>query len=132
MDAFHLSQLSVKTDMLPGRALSRLYIANANRQDTGNYTCLLGNEITETVVVHVLNGKSEVKTTARVDCMSNLIAKLNLVVKTMMESRHAVKIELHYNLTACQHLTSSSCSCQSRDVVHVKLHVKEGYRKMLT
>lgn len=43
--------------MLPGRALSRLYIANANRQDTGNYTCMLGNEITETVVVHVLNGK---------------------------------------------------------------------------
>lgn len=48
---------SVKTDMLPGGALSRLYIANANRQDTGNYTCMLGNEITETVVVHVLNGK---------------------------------------------------------------------------
>lgn len=45
--------------MLPGRALSRLYIANANRQDTGNYTCMLGNEITETVVVHVLNGKWE-------------------------------------------------------------------------
>lgn len=43
--------------MLPGRALSRLYIANANRHDTGNYTCMLGNEITETVVVHVLNGK---------------------------------------------------------------------------
>jgi len=43
--------------MLPGRALSRLYIANANRQDTGNYTCMLGNEITETVMVHVLNGK---------------------------------------------------------------------------
>ncbi|XP_034118580.1 fibroblast growth factor receptor 3 isoform X1 [Drosophila sulfurigaster albostrigata] len=49
--------ISVKTDMLPGRALSRLYIANANRQDTGNYTCMLGNEITETVVVHVLNGE---------------------------------------------------------------------------
>ncbi|XP_017085342.1 fibroblast growth factor receptor 3 isoform X2 [Drosophila eugracilis] len=49
--------ISVKTDMLPGRALSRLYIANANRQDTGNYTCMLGNEITETVMVHVLNGE---------------------------------------------------------------------------
>lgn len=47
---------SVKTDMLPGRALSRLYIANANRHDTGNYTCMLGNDITGTVIVHVLNG----------------------------------------------------------------------------
>ncbi|KAI9589599.1 hemicentin-1 [Glossina fuscipes] len=49
--------ISVKTDMLPGRALSRLYIANANRHDTGNYTCMLGNDITGTVIVHVLNGE---------------------------------------------------------------------------
>lgn len=42
--------------MLPGRAFSRLYIANANRHDTGNYSCILGNDITGTVMVHVLNG----------------------------------------------------------------------------
>jgi hypothetical protein len=30
---------SVKTDMLPSGAISRLYIANANRHDSGNYTC---------------------------------------------------------------------------------------------
>ncbi|XP_046803139.1 hemicentin-1 [Lucilia cuprina] len=49
--------ISVKTDMLPGRAFSRLYIANANRHDTGNYSCILGNDITGTVMVHVLNGE---------------------------------------------------------------------------
>ncbi|XP_073835295.1 defective proboscis extension response 14 [Musca autumnalis] len=49
--------ISVKTDMLPGRAFSRLYIANANRHDTGNYSCTLGNDITGTVMVHVLNGE---------------------------------------------------------------------------
>lgn len=43
--------------MTPGRALSRLYIANANRHDSGNYTCLLSNEIKVSVLVHVLNGK---------------------------------------------------------------------------
>lgn len=30
---------SVKTDMLPTGAISRLYIANANRHDSGNYSC---------------------------------------------------------------------------------------------
>lgn len=30
---------SVKTDMLTSGAISRLYIANANRHDSGNYTC---------------------------------------------------------------------------------------------
>lgn len=33
------SLASVKTDMLPSGAISRLYIANANRHDSGNYTC---------------------------------------------------------------------------------------------
>lgn len=48
---------SVKTDMHPGRAVSRLYIANANRHDSGNYTCALGDFAKATVAVHVLNGK---------------------------------------------------------------------------
>jgi hypothetical protein len=34
-----LSVCSVKTDMLTAGAISRLYIANANRHDSGNYTC---------------------------------------------------------------------------------------------
>lgn len=48
---------SVKTDMHTGRAVSRLYIANANRQDSGNYTCALGDFAKTTVAVHVLTGE---------------------------------------------------------------------------
>ncbi len=48
---------SVKTDLHPGGAISRLYIANANRQDSGNYTCALADIAQTTVTVHVLNGK---------------------------------------------------------------------------
>ena len=48
---------SVKTDLHTGRAVSRLYIANANRHDSGNYTCALGDFAKATVAVHVLNGK---------------------------------------------------------------------------
>lgn len=48
---------SVKTDLHTGGALSRLYIANANRHDSGNYTCALGDFAKTTVAVHVLNGK---------------------------------------------------------------------------
>ena len=38
-------------------AVSRLYIANANKQDTGNYSCALADIAATTVSVHVLNGK---------------------------------------------------------------------------
>lgn len=48
---------SVKTDLLPGGAISRLYIANANRHDSGNYTCALAEVAQTTVLVHVLIGK---------------------------------------------------------------------------
>uniref|UniRef100_A0A182JKB4 Ig-like domain-containing protein n=1 Tax=Anopheles atroparvus TaxID=41427 RepID=A0A182JKB4_ANOAO len=50
--------ISVKTDLLPGGAMSRLYIANANRHDTGNYTCALADIAQATVSVHVLNGEN--------------------------------------------------------------------------
>lgn len=50
---FHFS---VKTDLLVGGAMSRLYIANANRYDSGNYTCALADIAQATVSVHVLNG----------------------------------------------------------------------------
>uniref|UniRef100_A0A182S653 Ig-like domain-containing protein n=1 Tax=Anopheles maculatus TaxID=74869 RepID=A0A182S653_9DIPT len=49
---------SVKTDLLPGGAMSRLYIANANRYDTGNYTCALADIAQAMVSVHVLNGEN--------------------------------------------------------------------------
>lgn len=48
---------SVKTDLHTGRAVSRLYIANANRNDSGNYSCALGDFARVTVSVHVLNGE---------------------------------------------------------------------------
>ncbi|ETN63514.1 defective proboscis extension response [Anopheles darlingi] len=50
--------ISVKTDLLPGGAMSRLYIANANRHDSGNYTCALADIAQATVSVHVLNGEN--------------------------------------------------------------------------
>jgi len=37
--------------------MSRLYIANANKQDSGNYTCSLAEVASTTIAVHVLNGK---------------------------------------------------------------------------
>lgn len=54
-----ICRFSVKTDLHTGRAVSRLYIANANRHDSGNYTCALGDFAKVTVSVHVLNGKWE-------------------------------------------------------------------------
>lgn len=48
---------SVKTDMGAAGAVSRLYIANANKKDSGNYSCALANVAAVTMVsVHVLNG----------------------------------------------------------------------------
>ena len=47
---------SVKTDLLPYGAVSRLYIANASQRDGGNYTCNISESSWTTVVVHILNG----------------------------------------------------------------------------
>lgn len=49
-------RFSVKTDLRAGGAISRLYIANANRRDSGNFTCALAEVTQATVLVHVLNG----------------------------------------------------------------------------
>lgn len=49
---------SVKTELLNSGALSRLYIANAARKDSGNYTCALEDVSATTVSVHVLKGRS--------------------------------------------------------------------------
>ncbi|XP_043501072.1 peroxidasin [Polistes fuscatus] len=51
--------ISVKTDMGSAGAVSRLYIANANKKDSGNYSCALADVAAVTVVsVHVLNGEN--------------------------------------------------------------------------
>ncbi len=39
-------------------AVSRLYIANANKKDSGNYSCALADVAATTVSVHVLNGSA--------------------------------------------------------------------------
>lgn len=57
----HFSPFSVKTDLQPGGAISRLYIADANRFDLGNYTCSLADIAQATVFVHVLNGRYIIK-----------------------------------------------------------------------
>lgn len=49
---------SVKTDVVAGGAVSRLFIANARTVDSGNYTCALADLAEATVAVHVLNGES--------------------------------------------------------------------------
>ncbi len=49
-------QNSVKTDLLPYGAVSRLYLANAAQRDAGNYTCTISESSWTTVVVHILNG----------------------------------------------------------------------------
>ncbi|KAI5633120.1 immunoglobulin i-set domain-containing protein [Phthorimaea operculella] len=50
--------VSVKTEATANGALSRLYIANANRQDSGNYTCSLADVAASAVSVHVLRGEN--------------------------------------------------------------------------
>ncbi|EZA51737.1 hypothetical protein X777_09493 [Ooceraea biroi] len=40
-------------------AVSKLYIANANKKDSGNYSCALADVAAATIVsVHVLNGEN--------------------------------------------------------------------------
>ncbi|KOB77104.1 putative defective proboscis extension response [Operophtera brumata] len=57
--------VSVKTEVTLNGALSRLYIANANRHDSGNYTCSLADVATSAVSVHVLRGNYSRTTSAR-------------------------------------------------------------------
>ena len=46
---------SVKTDLLTRGAISRLSIAFASNQDSGNYTCSM-RSAQASVIVHILNG----------------------------------------------------------------------------
>lgn len=57
MKYFRVLFRSVKTDLLPHGAVSRLYIANASQRDSGNYTCAISESSFTTVMVHILNGK---------------------------------------------------------------------------
>ncbi|XP_024083165.1 neurotrimin-like [Cimex lectularius] len=50
--------ISVKTDISDDGALSRLFIANSNQHDSGNYTCSLGELAHSSVAVVVLNGEA--------------------------------------------------------------------------
>ncbi|OWR48051.1 putative defective proboscis extension response [Danaus plexippus plexippus] len=50
--------VSVKTEATSNGALSRLYIANAVRNDSGNYTCSLADVAASAVSVHVLRGEN--------------------------------------------------------------------------
>ncbi|XP_066903193.1 zwei Ig domain protein zig-8 [Halyomorpha halys] len=50
--------ISVKTDVFDDGAMSRLFIANANQYDSGNYTCSLGELAHASVIVVVLNGEA--------------------------------------------------------------------------
>lgn len=52
-----LLYFSVKTDIMDDGAMSRLFIANSNQHDSGNYTCSLGDIAHASVAVVVLNGK---------------------------------------------------------------------------
>uniref|UniRef100_T1HBN8 Ig-like domain-containing protein n=1 Tax=Rhodnius prolixus TaxID=13249 RepID=T1HBN8_RHOPR len=47
--------ISVKTDIMDDGAMSRLFIANSNQHDSGNYTCSLGDIAHASVAVVVLN-----------------------------------------------------------------------------
>ncbi|CAG9122412.1 unnamed protein product [Plutella xylostella] len=67
--------VSVKTEATSNGALSRLYIANANRKDSGNYTCALADVAVASVSVHVLRGtfiKSSSITTSASGALSRL------------------------------------------------------------
>ena len=54
---FKLECYSVKTEILPDGAQSRLFVANARPIDSGNYTCSLADVAATYVTVQVLNGK---------------------------------------------------------------------------
>lgn len=49
--------ISVKTDLLTRGAISRLSIAFASNQDSGNYTCSM-RSAQASVIVHILNGEN--------------------------------------------------------------------------
>jgi hypothetical protein len=55
---FFSSHCSVKTDMLTSGAISRLYIANANRHDSGNYSCGKLTFLTALELADIFNSSS--------------------------------------------------------------------------
>lgn len=75
---------SVKSDQNTGRYVSRLYIPNANRHDTGNYTCALGDFVKATVAVHVLTGKLDL---LLLSCSVSIVV---VVVDAFVVSCHAI------------------------------------------
>lgn len=52
-----MSFYSVKTVVNKENAVSVLYIANAKKNDSGEYICSIGNLTQNAIYVHVINGK---------------------------------------------------------------------------
>ncbi|KAG0720474.1 hypothetical protein GWK47_048452 [Chionoecetes opilio] len=74
--------ISVKTDMSSAVIVSTLFIANASPEDSGNYTCSLGDVATGSVLVHILNGEhpQAMHGSSRKDlCSLTLVALLSSV-----------------------------------------------------
>lgn len=71
---------SVKTNLNSGGAVSKLYIANANRNDSGNYTCSLGETAQTTIAVHVLNGMYGLFVIYYTGCNNSPILTLSLLL----------------------------------------------------
>ncbi|KAG7204819.1 hypothetical protein KM043_005223 [Ampulex compressa] len=71
MSSVSVDGVSVKTDMGASGAISRLYIANANKKDSGNYSCALADVAAVTMVsVHVLNVMSRIGHPTRLELRS--------------------------------------------------------------
>ncbi|KAI4504354.1 hypothetical protein M0802_000825 [Mischocyttarus mexicanus] len=79
-------------------AVSRLYIANANKKDSGNYSCALADVAAVTVVsVHVLNGQ-DVSEIRRRESSSDA-AWWKWQYKGILDSYHPCDIVLAFEVT---------------------------------
>ncbi|XP_070493357.1 zwei Ig domain protein zig-8-like isoform X1 [Chironomus tepperi] len=77
--------ISVKTNLNSMGAVSRLYIANANKYDNGNYTCSLGESVQTTVTVHILNGENPAAAQHSETDSANFLIPLNhMLIYTLL------------------------------------------------
>lgn len=139
---FHTGAYSVKTDLFTGRAVSRLYIANANRHDSGNYSCALGDVAKAVVLVHVLNGtycshsntqSAALKFRILYRCRAYVrvcVYASNMILALVIEFRCALPKRGHRRRLSSYRLllfavrmhnsrTSEKCRCYTREVVYI-------------